>query len=75
VYLIHTLVLKVVGRALPHRDGFVEHVTFVAVALPITFFVAELLHRLVERPLIEWGRRRSGRRAPTAPRAPVESGT
>jgi peptidoglycan/LPS O-acetylase OafA/YrhL len=72
VYLIHTLVIATLVRAWRPGGEPLADVGFAALALLVTLVLAEVLHRLIEVPCIEWGRRKSRRAVATVPRAPSE---
>ncbi len=56
LYLSHIFVLSAIGRAwsrLSPSDSLLNHAVFLLVAMAASLFVAHIVHRSVERPLLE----------------------
>jgi len=60
LYLTHVLSLTVVGRlAQPHlREGYADNVALIAVMIVAALVVGHLTYVLIERPIINWFKRR-----------------
>lgn len=59
VYLVHNIALNAVERLVPERLGTAGDLAMLLPGLALTLAVSALLHRIVERPAIELGRRLS----------------
>jgi peptidoglycan/LPS O-acetylase OafA/YrhL len=65
IYLFHPLVGEVLSRALPTNGPVALQVVRLLLILAVSLVVADILYRLVEKPLIAVGRRLTRRRSAT----------
>jgi peptidoglycan/LPS O-acetylase OafA/YrhL len=74
IYLIHQLGLKVGEAAVPARFGYWGDMLATLIGLVLTFIVAGITRRFIERPLIQLGRRAGDRLRATGERKPSGPG-
>ena len=55
-YLTHQMGLQITNRIIPERLGTAGNLATIVVAFPLVVLGCELLHRLVEKPMIDIGR-------------------
>ena len=73
IYLIHPAVLSLGERLIPAEDGRLDDIVTLLIGYALSIAIAVLLHRLIEKPFIKWGRKfdKSRQPAPAAATAPV----
>ena len=60
-YLTHQMGLQIMNRIIPESAGTVGNLATIVFAFPLVVVGCEILHRLVEQPMIDVGRRLSRR--------------
>lgn len=73
VYLIHLIVLVVMGRLWERFGvpGMPAHLVFLALSLGIALGLGNAIYRHVERPILQWARRHDPTRTHAAPKSVV----
>jgi peptidoglycan/LPS O-acetylase OafA/YrhL len=61
IYLLHQAVLNAIRPRILSTDRPIGGLVLTAIGFAATVFAASIVHVVVERPLIRWGRRKAGR--------------